>query len=168
MLRIGKINRSHGIKGEVKVTLDTKHTEIFSDLDCCYLIYRDKKVSFHLEQVRSANRFWLFKFREVNDRNQADELKDFGVYVDESYLPPLAEGEFFIHDLIGCAVYSIDDEYLGEVFNYFENGEHGVCEVKNERGIFLFPLTDEIFQGLSVAEKKIVIQPVPGLVELNR
>ncbi len=165
---IGKITRSHGVRGEVKVVLDTEHPEIFSNLDCCHLIYKNNKKTVRFESARPANKFWLFKFKGIEDRNSADELRDYDIFVDEELLPPLEEGEFFIHDLINSSVYSIEDEYLGKVIDYFENGEQGVCEVKGEHGNFLFPITDEIFKEIRVPEKKIIIQLIPGLTDLNR
>lgn len=165
---IGKINRSHGVRGEVKVSLVTEHPEILTDLDYCYLIYKNNKETFRLEHARRANKFWLFKFKEVNDRNKADALREYSIFIDEKYLAPLEEGEFFIHDLIDASVFSTENEFLGKVTDYFENGEQGICEVKGDKGKFLFPITDEIFKEISPSDKKIIIYLVPGLIDLNR
>ncbi|MCP4298906.1 MAG: hypothetical protein GY786_25310, partial [Proteobacteria bacterium] len=86
---IGRINRSHGVRGEVKVTLNTEHTEIFPELDSCILVYKGKTKNYHLDHARQANKFWLFKFKEVNNRDEADGLKDNEIFVDENFLPAL-------------------------------------------------------------------------------
>ncbi|MCP4295776.1 MAG: 16S rRNA processing protein RimM, partial [Proteobacteria bacterium] len=117
---------------------------------------------------RQANKFWLFKLKEVNNRDEADEHKDNKIFVDEKYLPALEEGEFFIHDLIDASLFSTENEGLGKVTDYFENGEQGICEVNGDKGRFLFPITDEIFKGISLPDKKIIIQLVPGLIDLNK
>ena len=165
--QIGKIFNSHGVKGEVKVASYTSYPEIYSKLDQVILIKKNKKEVYKVINTRPVKDHWLFTFEGVKNMDQAKDLKDFGIYVSEDELIPLAEDEFLISDLIDAKVYSTENEYLGKVFNYFENGEHGICEVKRETGkIFLFPTTKEVLIDID-ANNKITINILPELLELN-
>jgi len=166
--QIGTIFNTHGLKGEVKVSPMTSHPEIFKELDQVFLIKDNIKKRFSLAKCRHANNHWLFTFKEIEGINEAEGYKNFGIYVEDEKLLPLAEDEFFIHDLMDSKVYSTDDEYLGKVTDYFESGEQGVCTVTFEGESFLFPVTKEVLKDIDVSKKRITIVLLPGMKELNQ
>lgn len=97
----------------------------------------------------------------------AKSLKGCGLYCKESLLRPLEEDEFYLNDLFDTEVYSTEGEYLGIVTDYFDNGEHGVCEVSDGDESFMFPTTQEILKDV-VPGEKVVIFLVPNLRDLNK
>ncbi len=165
--QIGKIFNSHGVKGEVKVASYTSYPEIYASLGQVTLIGKETKQVYKVINTRPVKDHWLFKLEGVENMDQAKDLKGFDIYVSEDELIPLAEDEFLISDLIDAKVYSTENAYLGKVLNYFDNGEHGICEVKAENGkIFLFPTTKEVLIDIE-ANDKITINVLPELLELN-
>ncbi len=168
IIQIGAIVTSHGVKGEVKVLPLTDDPEIFYELEQVTLIQKNgvkKQVS--LINAREVKKYWLLKFDEIKDMNTALTYKGAGIYTDEDNVRPLASDEFYIHDLIGCRVYSTDNQYLGVIANYFDAGTQGVCEVKSDKESFLFPTSDEILVDI-IPSEKIVINLIPELRDLNK
>lgn len=164
--QIGTIFNSHGIKGEVKVASLTSYPEIFYDLEEVLLIKEGKRAVYPLARVNVTKDHWLFKLDGIEDLEEAKRIKNSAIYVEEEKLKPLAEDEFRISDLLQAKVFSTENEYLGVVTNYFENGEHGICEVWNEIGGFLFPTTKEVLKEI-VPEERVIIHLLPDLRELN-
>ena len=165
--QIGKIFNSHGVKGEMKVAPYTSYPEIFHDLKEIFLIEGGERTAYRLESAREVKDHWLFRLEGVEDLDGAKRLRNVSIYAEEKELKPLAEDEFRVSDLMKNRVFSTDGEYLGVVENYFENGEHGICEVRDENGSFLFPTTKEVLKEI-IPEEKIIIQLLPELRDLNR
>jgi 16S rRNA processing protein RimM len=78
---------------------------------------------------------------------------------------PLEEGEVYLFEIIGMAVYTKSGEYLGEVAEIIETGANDVYLLRGgARGEFLIPDTDEVIQSIDRATRKIVITPLIGLL----
>lgn len=165
--QIGEIFNSHGVRGEVKVASHTSYPEIFEEIEEVILIKGEKRITFPVTKTRPAKDHWLFKLEGIDDLDVAKGYRDFAIYVDENILKPLAEDEFLISDLMKAKVYSTEDEYLGVITDYFENGEHGICEVRDGKDIFLFPTTKEVLKEI-FPEEKVIINLLPDLKELNQ
>ena len=168
LTQIGRITSAHGIRGEVKVFLTSEDTSLFAGLEEVWLMDREKPVRYQVDQVRPQKGQWILKIQGIEDRNQAEELKNLGLWVPDEWLKPLEEGEFFIHELIGAQVFDRAGNLLGQIEHYFEPGPHVVFEVKSEAGDFLFPATDEGLKEILPEQKRVIIEPLPGLLELNR
>lgn len=165
--RIGTIFNSHGVKGEVKVMPITVEEALFLEMKQLIIDEGDRQRELSVLRSRPVNHYWLIQFEGITDRDAAKDLMGAGVCVRDDQLRPLAEDEFFIHDLIGAAVYSTDDQYLGELVGFFEAGSQGVCEVKSGDGVFLFPASQEVLRDIDPG-RRVVIQLLPGLLDLNR
>jgi 16S rRNA processing protein RimM len=165
--QIGTIINSHGIKGEVKVLPSTEDLDLFLDLEQLSIDDGESQRAFTVLRSRSVKNYWLIQFDEIQDMDAAKSLKGAGVYVEDDCLRPLDEDEFFIHDLVGTKVFSTEDQYLGVVTGFFEAGNQGVFEVKDDDGMFLFPASREVLKEIDPGQK-VIINLLPGLVDLNR
>ncbi len=124
--------------------------------------------AFEVLTVRPQKEHWLLTLAGVADRAQGEAYKGKGVYVPDEWLLPLAEDEFFIHDLLGASCWNQQGERLGEIVDYFENGPQVVFQVQGEgKKEFLFPATKSILLEVDCANKRVVIEPPEGLLELN-
>ncbi len=167
LTQIGTIITSHGIKGEVKVIPVTEDVDLINRMDRLFVDEGEQQRQFTVLRARSAKNCWLIQFDEVCDMDAAKRLKGAGVWVDDCELRPLDEDEFFIHDLITAKVYSTENEYLGVITGVFEAGNQSVFEVTSEQGMFLFPASQEVLKDI-VPREKVIINLLPGLLELNR
>ena len=165
--QIGTIINSHGVKGEVKVMPITEDDDLFLESDQLIIDEGGQQRVLTVIRSRPVKHYWLIQFDEIRDMDAAKGLKGAGICVEDNRLRPLDEDEYFIHDLIGAKVYSTEEEYLGVVTYFFEAGSQGVCEVTDENGVFLFPASQEVLKEIDPG-RKIVINLLPGLVELNR
>ena len=98
MIEIGKIVKPQGIKGELKVVLDSDFSRLSSlkSVNICGREFEVQSLSF-----RDALYLKLFG---VENRNEAELLRGESVFADEESLLPLEEGEFYFKDLIGLKV----------------------------------------------------------------
>lgn len=164
--RIGSIARCVGIKGEVVINPDTFDINRYFKLKSV-LVGRtaDKAELLSVETVRVYKQRPIIKFTSVDSRNDAEKLVDKILYVDEEDRIELPEGYFFIHDLVGMRVYTVDDLYIGEVTDVLSFPAHTIYVVSDKEKEIMIPAVDEFIDLIDEEKKIIRIKPIEGLLE---
>ena len=86
----------------------------------------------------------IARFAEIADRTAAEKLRGTALTVPRSTLPPLEEGEYYHHDLIGLPAVSTDGTALGSVVAVENFGAGDVLEVERpNRKRFMVPMRPE-------------------------
>ena len=119
-LRVGTIVTTHGLKGEVKVYPTTDEPERFYDLKKVWLDRSGKMenmIQLEVENVRFSKNLALVKFKEYDSIDDVMAIRKGELYVDRADAIPLAEGEYFVGDIIGCRVLDENDAELGTVLS---------------------------------------------------
>ena len=87
--------------------------------------------------------------------------------VPEAALQPLTPGRYYEHQLVGCAVETVDGDQVG-VVGRVDSGVGGSrLVVQGERGEVLIPLAEYVCRDIDMAARRIRIDPPDGLLELN-
>lgn len=73
---------------------------------------------------------WLVRVDGITSRDAAAALTHAPVRVLKEALPPLAPGEFYVEDLLGCQVRTVGGSLLGVVDSIFWNGAHDVMSIR--------------------------------------
>lgn len=166
LIRIGKITKYQGNKGEVRVLPLTDSPERFELLEEVYLVKGNIRDIKRIESLRYHKNFVILKFEGVNDINAALEYRDFQVCISEEDLLPLEENEYYIDDLIGFTVFTREGEFLGEISEVIVTGGTDVFVVKGEEKKYMIPAALELITEVNEEEKKMLVDPIPGLLEL--
>ena len=103
-------------------------------------------------------------FTRIED---VERLAGLDLRVPEDTLQPLAEGAYYVHDLVGCAVETVSGERVGEVQRVDGGAGASVLSIRGPRGEVLVPLAANICVEVDVAGRRIRINPPEGLLELN-
>ena len=169
---VGIIVKPQGICGELRVLPTTDDPERFSLLDEIYI--RPKAATQQSAQVikllsaRLHKGFVLLKLAGVNDRNAAEKLVGSVLSIPPEKALPLGEDEYFIRDLVGLTVYTEDGQTLGEIASVFPTGANDVYIVRNEAGeSFMLPAIKDVVLAVSIAERKMTVRLMEGLLELK-
>ena len=167
MINIGKILSSHGVQGFAKIFLLTDFPERFEELEKVY-IQKDKElIETKIENIRYTHDNLLIKFSFFNSPEQVNLYKGSFIQIPESERFDLPEEFFYIDKLIGCKVYTQDNEYIGEITDVFE-GANTVLEIKNDKKQeFLVPFVKEIVPNVDINNKKIIVNKLAGLFDDN-
>ena len=150
-LEVGKVDKAHGIHGEVIVSLLSDRTE---RLRVGSVFHHDGGV-FTVAQSRPHQHRFLVRFAELNAREEADEARGTRLFGD-----PIEDPEvLWIHDLINAAVIDIDGSPLGRVVAVEENPASDLLVLDNDS---LVPLTFLVERRDGV----LVVDPPDGLFDL--
>jgi len=115
--------------------------------------------------ARPHKRFLLIRFEGIEDADQAAPLVGSEVLVRPEQLPPLGPDEAYHVELIGCAVETEEGEPLGNVVDILVTGANDVCVVRDGQRESLIPLIDDVIVRLDTGAGRIVIRPLPGLLD---
>ena len=158
---IGTLVGPFGVRGEVKVALQTDYPERFYDMD--EAILRDQsgeRTTFKIEGVRFHKGMALLKLEGCNDMTAAEDLRGRDVVVPESETVDLGEGEFFIHDLIGLQVFGTDGKDLGKITEVLR----GVANDGYVTEKTIIPALKSVVREVDLAGRKMIVD-LPFTVE---
>ena len=165
-ITIGRIGRPHGLYGEVSIIPLTDNPDRFSLLSTVTLVLNnDDSRQVEIEKVQNRGSKITLKFARVDDRTSAEELR--GAYIEipiEACLP-LEENTFYVFDLIGLDVITVDEDYIGKVTEVLSLPANDVYVVQNKESEFLIPAISDVVKKIDIDGGKIVIELMDGLLE---
>jgi 16S rRNA processing protein RimM len=162
---IGVIAAAHGIKGEVKVTPFTNTPEYYERARMVILETPRGLAAFSVARIRTAGGHWIVALEGVEQRDGAEALQGALVLLEDSELRPLAPGEYFQHDLIGCTVETLGGEVVGRVEEIMETGANDVLVVSRGGEQVMIPMVQTVVKAVDITAKRVSIDPLPGLLE---
>lgn len=163
---IASIMAAHGINGAVKVRSFSDIPGRFERLDTVLVGSDDGKLTRMsiLSAVENGDRV-ILHLDGCNDRDSAEALAGFSVYIEDSQMEAPPQGRYFIHDLIGCSVRTPDGMPRGIVRDVMLLPANDVYVVRYEGREVLVPAVPAFIRMVDTETKVIVVEPVPGLFE---
>lgn len=102
---LAEIARPHGVRGEVRLKLFNKASDVLLDQDEVLVRLTDgEEHEVSVVSARRADEAILMKLFSVDDRDRADELRGALICVRRRDFPATAEGEFYTIDIVGAEV----------------------------------------------------------------
>ncbi len=102
----------------------------------------------------------------VDDREAAETLRGRYVLGSRQHLAPLAEGEHYWFELIGCRVEAADGAAIGTVRELWDAGAHDLLVVDGVDGRQqLLPAARRFLVEVDVARGRIVYDLIPGMLD---
>lgn len=166
----GKIVGFRGLDGEVKVRPEANKPEILASV-----VHVRTKGSKHfpaqdlkIETSHFDKRMYYLSFHEYPDRTSVEHLMGAELLAWEDELEALDEEEFWVKDLVGLTVFKESGEAVGKIVNIVYGG-NDLLEVRRESDppgkTILIPFVKSIVPTVSLSEKRVVVNEIPGLLE---
>ena len=110
----------------------------------------------------------IFKFKGVDTITDAEKLAGADVSIPMEQRATVADGEYYQSDLIGCEVIDDAGRLLGTVEGWQETGGPLLVAVRSASGKeILIPFATSIFTKIDLEQKRIIVTPPEGLLDLN-
>ena len=156
-VRVGKIVRPHGVRGELKVLSLSTATKLFRSGYKVIIADEKEEKAFVvvIDSVRPVPRGFLMKLRGIETPELARKVSGMYIYIRKDELPELSSDEFYYYQLMGAIV--VDEKgIVGKVEDIVETGAVDVLVVKTENGDEkLIPLAREFIEELNL-EKGVI------------
>lgn len=168
MAVVGRIARAHGIRGQVIVDAETDFPDRRFQPGAQFFVERRGTVeAIRVTTVRFQNGRPVVGIDGVTTMTEAEGYAGCELRVPVDALTPLPENTFYRHDLIGCRVETRAGDPVGVVSGVEGTMGGSRLIVHGRRGEVQVPLAAEICTTIDVANKRIVIEPPEGLLDLN-
>ncbi len=169
MALVGRIARAHGLRGQVILNLETDFPEERFQPGAELFIERKGRVEpLTITSVRFHRERPIVGLDGVETVDDAEALAGHELRVPVERLAALPPGTYYRHDLIGCRVETTNGAAVGVVSDVEGTLAGSRLVVDGAAGEVLIPLAAEICPEIDPVGKRIVIDPPPGLVDLNR
>jgi len=157
--------KTRGVRGELLADGFGQQPERFSRLTRVMLFRGDQAAGeFVVDSVLPYRGRWIVKLHGVDDMTRAEELRGCDMCVPAAERPPVAGGEYYLPDLIGCRlVDTASGEELGTVEAWQEYGGTPVLVA----GTLEVPFARTICVKIDLAARKIFVDLPEGLKDLN-
>jgi 16S rRNA processing protein RimM len=159
---VGRITRTHGVKGEVAVLPLSDVGSRFEAGSTLFLEEREDR-PLTVMASRPHQQRLLVAFRGVQDRTSAEALRGRYLFVPASSAPHLPEGEYWAHDLVGCDVLTEEGRSLGRIREVLHTQANDVWVAEGAAGEVLIPALKEVVREVDVAGRRVVVREIPGL-----
>lgn len=167
LVAIAKIVKIQGNKGEVKILPYLEDLSLYAKLDSVYIDHgqsgKEPRV-YQVENWRGKGRFLIMQFTGCYDRTEAEKLREAVVKLPKYHFKQLPEGDFYWFEIEGLEVYQDTGKYLGKIEEIFSTGSNDVYIVKDGGKEILLPATKEVIKEIDLANHKMIIHPLGGLI----
>lgn len=175
-VEVGKIVKSQGIKGELKIHLYSGTVAEFEFKGLSRLLLfsgsEQTPLARDLLSCREMAAAVVVRLAGIENRDQAEQLRGLTVAVEPEHLPPLPEGEIYWHQLVGLAACDAVGQQLGTVTGLLPTAGHPILEITDSTGReLLVPVHAEFMSyqpATDTAPAHLRLTPPPGLLEIYR
>lgn len=165
-LEVGKINNTHGIKGEVKLTLWCDDIDYLRQFKVLYFDDEGKQ-GVRLKAVRAQKNLAILKLEGFDTIESAEQIKGRVLYGNRDDVT-IDEGANYIADIIGCYVVDIDtEEEYGQIKDVLNYGSCDIYDVESWGKHTLIPAIPDVVKEINTEYKVIRIKKMKGLFDEN-
>jgi 16S rRNA processing protein RimM len=172
-LAVGQIIGAHGLNGELKVEAYSDFPHRFTPGAILFMGEDLEPVTISSTRPHKTN--LLIVLEEINNRNEAEDVRGLWLYVPEAEAATLEEGQFWIHDIIGLQVVTTDGMQLGTISDVMTTGANDVYVVRqppdsgatvNQGRDILLPAIADVVEQVDLEQGIMVIRVLDGLLDM--
>jgi 16S rRNA processing protein RimM len=168
MVCLGIITGAHGVRGHLRIRSFTSDPVDIAGYGP--LFDEQGRHRLDLEVTGRQRGHVIARAKGIADRAAALGLKGRKLYVPRASLPQPGEDEYYHTDLIGLVAIAGTDEgaseKLGTVRSIDDFGAGCILEIdRGALGSVLVPFTREAVPEVNLADSRIVIRRIPGLID---
>lgn len=154
-LIIGRVVGVFGVRGELKVHIESDFPERFDHLTRVFICGDE----YAAEHSRLHQSMALLKLKGVDDANRAGELDDCDVEVALTDAVALRPGQYFIYQIEGLRVEKTSGELLGTISEVLQTGANDVYIVATPDGKeLLLPAIPQVVKQVDVEGGRMVVE----------
>jgi len=165
---VGIVRKTRGVHGELVIESQSDLPGRFDQLKQVFLVTPEhsRKVTIVAVRGPNENEVWI-QLAEITNREEAKLLRDATIEIDLADRPKSPDGEYYYDELEGLEVQDTKGCVLGHITRVIPRGGQDLYQVRIADTDVLIPATDAIVKKIDVAGGTIVIDPPPGLLELD-
>lgn len=167
VFKIGKLQKSHGIKGDIIVMYDqSEYADIdvdfyFLDIDAIYVPFMIEEVNF-MTDTRG-----IVKFEDIDTQEEASKYSNIDVYILKSEMPEtnVDDNASSWNWFVGYKIIDQNKNNLGEVIDIDDATMNTLFILERDGEEYLIPATEDFITNIDEESKTIYLELPEGLIE---
>lgn len=162
---------AHGVTGNLRLKLIGANAEVAAESMRSSRVVKAAKENdaptrlltiASLRRLNSAKSGWTVHFKEITNRTEAETLIGYSLYIQEAQRAQLADGEYYVDQLLGLALVTDTGHALGTLTDVLNTPANDVYVA--DSGV-LVPAVPDFILGIDLEQRRITVRDVPGLRE---
>jgi 16S rRNA processing protein RimM len=156
---LAQVMRPQGLKGDLKIHLlcsGIERLQACADLKIFHSTQGLISVAMTTAAVRPDG-YGVIHLKEVTNRSEAEKLREAFLVIQADQTVSLAADTFFIHDLLGLQVETIQGEDLGIVTEMLELPANWVFLVQKGNQETLIPSLKSMIRHVDLKKRKMIV-----------
>lgn len=165
IIRLGKILRVHGLKGEIRIHAFSEDPEIFTELEEIRL---GNGTEHKIVSARVQKKQAIVKLAGFESIEAAEKIVGQEVWGKRELFPQTDDGSYYWIDLVGCEVVDMQGGSIGKVESLDSlSGAHDNLVVRREEGReVLIPFVDAMVIEVDLKGRRIKVDLPEGLLDV--
>jgi 16S rRNA processing protein RimM len=170
LFSIGKIIGCLGLKGVVKIFPSANNPNLLLKIKTLEAVSPDKKNTLQLKvaSIKLDKKLLLVSFANYPDRTSVEPLINYNLFASHDQISKLDTNEFWVNDLVGLSVYTLEGRLVGIVCGIIESAS-SLIEIRPENvsdgKTIIVPFVKDLVPKVDLKAKRIEVKDVPGLLE---
>ena len=163
---VGKIVKTHGLKGEVTLRIDNEQFDEIEELNYFLLDVNDQLIPFFVEDIAYHSNKAFVLFQDLKTLEAANQFVGKSAYLPLDLLPEKEGNDFYSHEVVGYLVVDEEKGEIGNVNEIIEYPTQSIIQIIKDGKEILIPIHDDILKDVNRDEKKIYIKAPNGLIDM--
>ena len=163
---VGKLTKTHGLKGEMAIWLDVDYPEEYEDLESILVEMKGELIPYFVEEIQIRANKSIIKFEDVDSIEAAQKLINCDLYLPNENLEELDEDQFYYHEIIGFDIIDDTQGKLGKVTAVYTAEAQDLIAMSYLNQEILIPVSDGIVKTIDREKKELYTNLPVGLIEV--
>ena len=163
-LAVGRLRRPHGVQGNILMDILTDFPERLRPGITLYV--GETHCPLKLLKCRPHSATMILAFEGYTTPEAVAELTNQLAYVSAADRPPLPDGEYYHHQLLGLDVVTDTGLALGVIAEILQTGANDVLVVRRPLGPdVLLPVIDPVVLAVDLTGRQVRVHLLPGILD---
>ncbi|MDF1698771.1 MAG: ribosome maturation factor RimM [Saprospiraceae bacterium] len=164
LVEVGKLNKSFGIKGFIKVIPLKSFASELAKCEVWFINNGKDKVPYFVESIEYEPHF-MVKFEDIDSPEAAKLITGSRILLREKDIEiNVEDGDDELSKMIDFSVLE-DNKLLGVIHKIEEYPQQLMAFIKNKDNHFMMPLTPEFILGIDLEQREIEVDLPDGFIE---
>lgn len=168
-IEIGFSGKTHGVKGELKFSVEDAYWEDFEQADVLFLDVAGRKTPYFVDYIKSGN-LLLVKFEDVSSKEAANALANRPVFMRQQDVNSGTIDAVRVEDMFdllpGYFIKQTNGTEVGEIKEVLEFPQQIMAVVSYAGKEIFIPLNDVFIKAIDQAKGTILMELPDGLLDL--
>lgn len=163
LIKIGKVLKTHGFKGHLKIFIDEFYMNDFEDMAAIFI---NGLPYFIQSKDINTDSQAIILLEEIDSKEKAHKLQGKEIYAKEDDLSEILDGTEY-DALVGFEINDTNYGNIGKIEQIIEMPFQFLAQIKKEKKEILIPLNDDFILKIDEKKKEVKMQLPDGILEIS-